>query len=99
MANRSGWAYGFTRNAGDWLTIVGSAHTTPVLRNSREDAEAALAETRLHGWKPYPGEMLATAHVTEVWHPGVGGRGVAYRITPGTDREAAKPATIEDKEA
>lgn len=86
MPSRSGWAYGFTRNAGDWLAIVGSARTTPVLRDSREDAEAALAETKLATWERH-GDILATAHVTEAWHGGVSGNGMAYRITPGSVRE------------
>lgn len=86
MPGRSGWAYGFTRTVGDWLTVVGSARTTPVLRESREGAEAALAETKLPAWERH-GDILATAHVTEVWHPGVGGNGMAYRVTPGSVRE------------
>lgn len=81
---RSGWAYGFTFKDSPWLCIVGSAHTAPVLRESREAAETALDETRLRTWELHPGERLVTAHVTETWHGGVGGRGMAYRITPGT---------------
>ena len=84
MANRSGWAYGFQQHSGEWLTIAGSAHTAPGLRPSREDAEAALSLTKLHTWKRAEGEQLVTAHVTETRHSGVGGRGMAYRITTGT---------------
>jgi len=82
MTTGSGWAYGFRE--GEWLTIVGSACEAPGLRPSREDAEAALSLTRLHTWKRAEGEQLVTAHVTETRHSGVGGRGMAYRITAGT---------------
>lgn len=87
MPSRSGWAYGFTRNAGDWLAVVGSAHTAPPLRAGREEAEAALAATILPAWNLHKGEALVTAHVTEAWHGGVSGNGMAYRITPGSVRE------------
>jgi hypothetical protein len=87
--NRTGWAYGFTVTGSEWLTIVGSAHTTPQLRASREEAAAALDGTALRGWPLGKNEALSVAHVTEVWHGGVGGRGMAYRVTPGTDRREA----------
>lgn len=86
MANRSGWAYGFTYRDSEWLTIVGSAHTAPPLRESADDAEKALGETQLHTWKLHAGDALTVAHVTETWHSGVTGNGMAYRITPGSVR-------------
>jgi hypothetical protein len=86
MANRSGWAYGFQKRDGEWLTIVGSAYQAPRLLPSRDDAEAALGQTKLDTWNLSEGLQLVTAHVTGTWHASLTGlrRPYAYRITAGT---------------
>lgn len=78
MTNRTGWAYGTTSGAAEWLTIPGSARTRPVLHPEREQAEAALDAS---GLRAKPWMDLTVAHVTEVFHPGVTVTATAYRIT------------------
>ena len=94
MANRSGWAFG---DRGVWsvgehkgeqsryLTILGSAHTAPKLYATQAEAEAALdARPNLKAAKHM---NIVVAHVTEVPHAGVTGRGYAYPITGAFDAE------------
>ena len=80
--NRSGWAYG-DRGMTDgqpsrWLTILGSAYEAPKLYADRAQAERALDERSIRHAKHM---NIEVQHVTEVRHPGVTGRGYAYRIT------------------
>jgi hypothetical protein len=77
---RSGWAYGEFIGSEDWLTILGSAHKAPVLYPERDLAERALDES---GLRNAARMHLVVAHVTEVPHGGVSGRGYAYRVTAG----------------
>jgi hypothetical protein len=91
--NRSGWAYG---DRGVWsvaphegelsryLTILGSAYRRPELYGTREQAEAALDK---RGLRNAPHMNMTVAHVTEVPHGGVSGRGFAYPITGAFDSE------------
>jgi hypothetical protein len=91
VADRSGWAYGFWREGSEWLTIAGSARQRPALYPSREAAEAALAATALPSWKPGAGEQPVTARVTERWHGGVSGTGMAYWIDAALNPHLALP--------
>lgn len=93
---RSGWAYGdrgvwrTAPHAGElsrYLTILGSAHRKPELFGSREEAEAAL--DKRPGLRSAQHMNMVVAHVTEVPHPGVSGRGFAYPITGAFDSETA----------
>ncbi len=93
MQSRSGWAYGdrgvwtVGEHAGElsrYLTILGSAHRKPVLYDTQAEAEAALDKTNLRSAKHM---NIVVAHVTEVPHPGVSGRGFAYPITGAFDSE------------
>lgn len=91
--NRSGWAFG---DRGVWsvgehkgeqsryLTILGSAHTAPRLYATEGEARAALDRHPLRDSKHM---NMVVAHVTEVSHPGVTGRGYAYPITGAFDAE------------
>lgn len=93
MKNRSGWAFGDRGvwNVGEhkgeqsrYLTILGSAHTAPKLYATEEEATAALAR---HPLAKSPHMNMTVAHVTEVPHAGVTGRGYAYPITGAFDSE------------
>lgn len=75
-SNRSGWAYGDHEEGGEWLTILGSAHRTPMLHATRAAAEAALDEA---GIRHATHMRIRVARVTEVAHGGVSS-GYAYRI-------------------
>jgi len=83
MTNRSGWAFGdrgeHNGAPSRYLTILGSAHEAPALYGTREEAEAALdgkPKLKAAAWL-----NMTVAHVTEVRHGGVTGRGYAYPIT------------------
>ena len=92
--NRSGWAFGdrgvwnVAPHKGDlsrYLTILGSAYTAPKLYATQEEAEKALdARPGLRAAKHM---NIVVAHVTEVPHGGVTGRGYAYPITGAFDAE------------
>jgi len=77
-------AAGGTGELSRYLTILGSAHKAPVLYASQAEAEAALDKS---GWRGAKHITMAVAHVTEVPHPGVSGRGFAYPITGAFDSE------------
>ena len=92
-AQRKGWAFGdrgvwsVGEHKGDlsrYLTILGSAHQAPKLYATEEEARAALARHPLANSKHL---NMVVAHVTEVPHPGVTGRGYAYPITGAFDSE------------
>ena len=93
MKNRSGWAFGdrgvwsVGEHKGDlsrYLTILGSAHAAPKLYATQAEAEAALAR---HPLANAAHMNMTVAHVTEVAHGGVTGRGYAYPITGAFDSE------------
>lgn len=89
-APRSGWAYG-DRNVWNgeqsrYLTILGSAHTAPKFYPTQEAAQAALD---VHPCRDNPHMHMTVAHVTEIRHSGVTGRGYAYPITGAFDAEDA----------
>jgi len=73
MSVRKGWAWG-TTDGGEWLTILGSHWSAPLLADTA--AEAALPEAASAPWLR---DRMVLAHVTETWHPGVAS-GRAYRI-------------------
>ena len=91
--NRSGWAFGdrgvwgVGEHKGDlsrYLTILGSAHQAPRLYATQAEAEAALDKSGMRHAKHL---NMTVAHVTEVPHAGVTGRGYAYPITGAFDSE------------
>lgn len=92
---RSGWAYGdrgvwrYGEHVGDlsrYLTILGSAYKAPKLYATQAEAEAALDKSGMRGAKHL---NMVVAHVTEVPHGGVTGRGYAYPITGAFAAEVA----------
>ena len=93
MKDRAGWAFGdrgvwnVGEHKGDlsrYLTILGSAYTAPKLYAPQDEAEAALDKA---GMRHAAHMNMVVAHVTEVPHGGVTGRGYAYPISGAFDAE------------
>jgi hypothetical protein len=90
---RAGWMYGergvwtYGERKGElsrYLTILGSAYRAPTFYATRAEAEAALD---VSGLRDNPHMNMCVAHVTEVPHGGVTGRGYAYPISGAFDSE------------
>ena len=88
MGVRRPWGVAYAPHEGElsrYLTILGSAYRKPELYGTREEAEAAL--NGRPGLRSAPHKNMTVAHVTEVPHGGVSGRGFAYPITGAFDSE------------
>lgn len=81
---RTGWAYGLLIGSREWLTIPGSAYTTPALAPAPD--QAVKPPGRAH-------EPWALARVEEVDHPGVT-LGCAYRVLELRDETGPTAGTV-----
>lgn len=75
MVTNEGWAWGIATGEGEWLTIPGSAHRTPVL--AATPGNATPFPSALIVREP---DQIVLARVSPSYHPGVTVTQTAYRI-------------------